>query len=329
MSLITDVKDKIFSVTKDSFDDLSIEIFRYQASQNATYQKYLFYIGIKPERVKKVAQIPFLPIEVFKNYKIITGNPNPAIIFESSGTTGTVPSRHFISDLSFYHKSIEESFKLFFGDPDQYTYLALLPSYLERKSSSLTYMMQYLMDLSKKENNGFFLYDHGKLYDKLMMLTAARQKVFLIGVSFALLDFAEKFQPDLSNIIVMETGGMKGRRKEMVREEVHDILKSSFNVQHIMSEYGMAELLSQAYAKEKGLFETPHWMKLLIRDANDPFSLIEDGQTGGINIIDLANINSCSFIATQDIGRVIADGRIEIAGRFDQSDIRGCSLMYQ
>jgi phenylacetate-coenzyme A ligase PaaK-like adenylate-forming protein len=329
MSLITGVKDRIFSADEDSFDALALEIFLYQSENNPLYKQYLSYIGIKPECIEKVAQIPFLPIELFKNHKIITGNVATEYIFESSGTTGGITSRHYISDISIYNKSIESGFRKFFGDPAEYTFLALLPSYLERKNSSLTYMMKHLMEMSKQEHNGFYLYEHDKLFDRLLLSLEQKEKVFLIGVSFALLDFAEKFQPDLSGAIVMETGGMKGRRKELIREEVHDTLKKSFQIPQIMSEYGMAELLSQAYAKENGSFETPGWMKIMIRDVNDPFSMVSDGQSGGINIIDLANINSCSFIATQDIGRMVGDGKTEIAGRFDQSDIRGCSLMYQ
>jgi phenylacetate-coenzyme A ligase PaaK-like adenylate-forming protein len=326
---LTDVKDKIFSIGKDNFDDLALQIFQKQAKENIVYKNYLGYLGIKPERIKKVAQIPFLPIELFKNHKIITGANEPQTIFESSGTTGTVPSRHFVIDVDIYNRSLMEGFAHFFGDPADYTFLALLPAYLERKASSLTYMMQFLMDISGKPDNGFYLYDHDKLVEKIERLTRQGEKIFFIGVSFGLLDFAEQYQPDLSKAIVMETGGMKGRRKELIREELHEILKKAFRSQHIMSEYGMTELLSQAYAKEQGLFETPPWMRFLIRDANDPFALLEAGQTGGLNIIDLSNINSCSFVAAQDLARQNADGRFEILGRFDNSDIRGCSLMYE
>jgi phenylacetate-coenzyme A ligase PaaK-like adenylate-forming protein len=329
MPFLTDVKDKIFSADKDSFEGLALEIFQYQSLQNPVYKQYLKYIGIKPEQVGKVAQIPFLPVELYKNHKIITGNDDFDQVFESSGTTGMIPARHYVKDIGIYHHSLLSGFRHFFGDPSEYTFLALLPSYLERKTSSLTYMMQRLMDAAPHAGNGFYLYDHEKLYFQLEELKATGQKIFFIGVSFALLDFAEKYRPDLSGTIVMETGGMKGRRKELIREEVHQILKEAFGTEQIMSEYGMAELLSQAYAKKNGLFETPPWMRFMIRDANDPFSPAEDGITGGLNVIDLANLHSCAFIATQDLSRKTPEGFFEISGRFDQSDIRGCSLMYE
>jgi len=329
MSFVTAVKDKIFSVSNNNFEPLALEIFYYQSSQNPVYKDYLHFLNINPKDLQKVDQIPFLPIELFKNHKIITGNGNPEVIFESSGTTGTIPSRHYVTDAAIYDQSLLHGFKHFFGDPEQYTFLALLPSYLERKTSSLTYMMQKLMNMSHNEDNGFYLYEHDILADKMERLIKQNKKIFFIGVSFALLDFADKHHPDLSNAIIMETGGMKGRRKELIRDELHGILKSSFNTPHIMSEYGMTELLSQAYARHDGLFEAPPWMRLMIRDANDPFAWLPSGQTGGLNIIDLSNINSCSFVATQDLARQTADGRFEIMGRFDNSDLRGCSLMYE
>ncbi len=328
MPFITPLIDEIFSVNKDSFDSLTIEIFQYQAQNNPVYSQYLDYLRINTSEVKKVAQIPFLPIELFKNHRIITGNAGPEMIFESSGTTGSIPSRHFITDLAVYRKSIEKGFRHFFGDPADYVFLALLPNYLERKNSSLVYMTQHLMELSGHNDNGFYLYEHEKLAQKIEFLSGDKRKVFFIGVSFALLDFAEQFKPDLSNAVIMETGGMKGKRKELTRPELHDELKMAFHSDHIMSEYGMAELLSQAYSLKKGIFETPAWMRFMVRDTNDPFCFLENGQTGGLNIIDLANINSCSFIATQDLGKILNDGNTEIMGRFDNSDIRGCSLMY-
>jgi len=329
MPLLTEVKDKIFSVTHNNFETLALEIFQYQAAQNPVYEQYLHFLGINPKEVKKVVQIPFLPIELFKSHRVISGSGEPQTIFESSGTTGTIPSRHFVTDLSIYNESLLKGYTHFFGDPSQYTFLALLPSYLERQTSSLTYMMQYLMDINPNGDNGFYLYDHDLLASKMAQLISEGRKIFFIGVSFALLDFADSYQPDLSNAIIMETGGMKGRRKELIRAELHQVLKSAFNAHHIMSEYGMTELLAQAYARQDGLFETPPWMKLMIRDPNDPFAWMPEGQTGGLNIIDLSNINSCSFVATQDIARQTTDGRFEIMGRFDNSDLRGCSLMYE
>jgi len=329
MSFITEVKDKIFSVDKYSFDELALVIFRYQAENNPVYQQFIKYLHIKPSEVQKVSQIPFLPISLFKDHKIITGSAEEQKVFESSGTTGSIPSRHYVTDLEMYDRSLLEGFRLFFGEPDDYVFLALLPSYLEREQSSLTYMMQKLMDISGNEGNGFYLYDHDRLASKLSEALGSGKKIFFIGVSFALLDFAEAYHPDLSKCTVVETGGMKGRHKEMIREELHAHLRTAFGVEHILSEYGMTELLSQAYAKENGLFETPPWMRLYIRDTYDPFSYLAPGNSGGINVIDLANINSCSFIATQDLGKQWADGKTEILGRFDHSDIRGCSLMYE
>jgi len=329
MPLLTPSTNGIFSAHKDSFDFLAIEIFHYQSQNNPVYKEYLGYLDINVSKVNKVSDIPFLPIELFKSHTILTNSPKVEMIFESSGTTGTIPSKHSIADLSIYQKSIEQGFRHFFGNPSDYVFVALLPSYLERNNSSLVYMVQYLMNVSGHKDNGFYLYEHDKLASAIERLSDSDKKIFFIGVSFALLDFAENHHPNLSNAIIMETGGMKGQRKELIRPELHDILKNAFHTDTIMSEYGMAELLSQAYAKKDGFFETPGWMKFLVRDVNDPFSYIEDGQTGGLNVIDLANINSCSFIATQDLGRIMDDGRIEILGRFDNSDIRGCSLMYQ
>ena len=329
MTLKTPLINKIFSVNKDSFDSLTIEIFQHQARFNPVYSLYLDYLHINRSEIKKVSQIPFLPIELFKNHRIVTGNTEPEMIFESSGTTGSVPSRHYITDISVYRKSIENGFRHFFGDPADYVFLALLPSYLERNNSSLVYMAQYLMELSGHHDNGFYLYDHEILAGKIHALSGSGKKLFFIGVSFALLDFAENYQPDLSSAVIMETGGMKGKRKELTRNELHNALKSSFHADNIMSEYGMAELLSQAYSRSDVIFETPPWMHFMVRDTNDPFAYLEDGQTGGLNVIDLANVNSCSFIATQDLGRIVSEGKTEILGRFDNSDIRGCSLMYE
>jgi phenylacetate-coenzyme A ligase PaaK-like adenylate-forming protein len=327
-SSLTEVKDKIFSVGPDTFDDLALEVFRLQARYNPVYGQYLRYLHIKPDEVKKVAQIPFLPISLFKQHQIVTGDGEARLIFESSGTTGTDTSRHYVLDEQMYIQSLSSAFDRFFGDSSSYVYFALLPSYLERQNSSLVYMVNYLMQQSREAGNGFYLYEHEKLFDALKAAKAAGQKVFFIGVSYALLDFADAYPIDLSGAVIMETGGMKGRRKEIIRPELHAVLKEKFNVRQIVSEYGMTELLSQAYALENGIFETPPWMRVMMREPNDPFSYVETGQTGGINVIDLANLYSCSFIATQDLGVAHTDDSFEVLGRFDHSDIRGCSLLY-
>jgi hypothetical protein len=272
--------------------------------------------------------IPFLPVELFRNHKIITGNSATEMIFESSGTTGISPSRHFVSDLSLYRSSFLRSFKLFYGEPEDYLIAALLPSYIEREGSSLVYMADNLIKESLNPHSGFY---NDNIEDLIITIKEAKDKnhkILLLGVSFALLDLAENHSPDLSGVIVMETGGMKGRRKEITRSELHSILKEKLNVNSVHSEYGMTELLSQAYSKENGIFYCPPWMKILIRDPQDPLTIYnKPGMTGGINIIDLANIYSCSFIATGDLGRVHDDGGFEVLGRFDNSDVRGCNLL--
>jgi hypothetical protein len=252
---------------------------------------------------------------------------SPEVAFTSSGTTGTITSSHFVTDVSWYVESFREAFALFYGDIEKYTILALLPAYLEREGSSLIYMADDLIRQSKNPDSGFFLYDHDKLYQQLKKQQEAKKPTILIGVTFALLDFIEKYTLDFPELIVMETGGMKGRRKEMIREELHEQLCRGFGVEAIQSEYGMTELLSQAYSKGEGIFNCPPWMKIIVRDTNDPMTLLNKDRTGGINVIDLANINSCSFIATQDLGKVYADNSFEVLGRFDNSDIRGCNLL--
>lgn len=332
MSGKTDFQDKIFSVNAADFDNTALEIFRFQALNNQVYCKYLEYLKVKPEEIKKVAEIPFLPIELFKTQKIFIAENErePGLVFESSGTTGIQTSRHYITDASIYKKSIAEGFQQRFGKPEEFIFLALLPSYIERGNSSLVYMMNYLMELSGTKEGGFYLDDFETLNEIIQKFKKeGKRKIFLAGVGFALLDFAEKQQPDLSGIIVMETGGMKGRRKEMIREELHNELKPAFNLDKIYSEYGMTELLSQAYTKGEKNFYCPAWMKVLIREANDPFSYAEKGASGGINVIDLANLYSCSFIATQDLGRLHSNGSFEVLGRFDNADVRGCSLLYE
>lgn len=285
------------------------------------------HLGIHPDAVSTVAAIPYLPISFFKTHEIVS-HTNPAeITFSSSGTTGMVTSKHLVTDVSVYDQSFTLAFEQFYGKIENTCFLALLPSYLEREGSSLIYMVDALIRDSKHPDSGYFLHNHKDLYHKLNELKTSGQKTILIGVTYALLDFIEKYKIDFPGLIVMETGGMKGKRKEMVREELHELLQEGFGVPAIHSEYGMTELLSQAYSKGEGIFACPPWMKILLRDTNDPLSLIDHNRTGGINVIDLANLNSCAFIATQDLGRLFPDGSFEVLGRFDNADIRGCNLL--
>jgi len=309
------------------FNKLAIEIFHYQLKTNKIYHDFVLHLYGKQPRINNYKHIPFLPIELFKTHKIASGNFEPQTVFTSSGTTGMQTSKHFVKDVSVYKNSFVKSFRCFFGNPEDYVILALLPSYLEREGSSLIFMAEELISLSKSPESGFYLNEYERLASLLQKLKNSNKKIMLLGVSFALLDLAEQFSVDFPQLIVMETGGMKGQRKEILRQELHEQLKKGFGVNRIYSEYGMTELLSQAYSKGEGIFETPPWMKILIRDANDPLSLLPDGKTGGINIIDLANLYSCSFIATRDLGKLNDSGQFEVLGRFDNSDVRGCNLM--
>lgn len=318
----------IFSIsTAGEFEEKSLQVFEFQYFNNPVYKHFCDLLGRSPAQVDKLEKIPFLPIEFFKSHKITSSEASEEIIFTSSGTTGQVKSKHFVTDLAIYEESFRRAFTNFYGSVENYAVLALLPSYLERKGSSLIYMVDDLIKKSKNPASGFYLHDLEALAQKLNELEQKQQKVLLIGVSFALLDLAEKFPLNLKHTVVMETGGMKGRRKEMIRAELHEILKQGLGVENIHSEYGMTELLSQAFAVKNGIFECPPWMKLLIRDPEDALTLLPDGKSGGINVIDLANFNSCSFIATQDLGKNLGAGKTEILGRFDNSDIRGCNLM--
>ncbi|AFD05564.1 LuxE/PaaK family acyltransferase [Solitalea canadensis] len=320
----------IFSINNtEAFDKLSLSVFAYQAETNPVYKEYLQHLKIVPNSIKRYSDIPFLPISFFKTHEVITEIQQAEIVFSSSGTTGMIQSRHLVSDVSVYTESFTKAFECFYGQPSDYCFLALLPSYLEREGSSLILMIEDLIKLSGHEKSGFFLHNHEDLYQAILEQENNGQKTILIGVTYALLDFIEKYPMKLKHTIVMETGGMKGKRKEMVREELHDILQQGFGVSEIHSEYGMTELLSQGYSDGKGIFRCPPWMKVLTRDTNDPLTLTSQTQTGGVNIIDLSNINSCSFIATQDLGKVYQDGSFEILGRFDNSDIRGCNLLVQ
>ncbi len=321
--------DTIFSIQNDSdFEQAAIKVFRHQYINNSTYQRFCNLLGTTKTSVTSIHNIPFLPIQFFKQEKITSTSSLIQKIFTSSGTTGSIVSKHYVSDLSIYEKSFRKGFAHFYGDISEYVVLALLPSYLEREGSSLVYMAEKLIEDSQQPESGFYLYNIQKLVDTLRKLITNQQKVLLLGVSFALLDLIESYSIKLNdNVIVMETGGMKGRRQEIIREELHKTLIHKLGVSKIHSEYGMTELLSQAYSKGNGVFYCPPWMKVSIRNPEDPLSNIKAGKTGGVNIIDLANINSCSFIATQDLGKVENDKSFQVIGRFDHSDIRGCNLM--
>jgi len=321
---------QIFSIRDEAdFQEVALGIFRQQAEHCAVYKAYISHLRIKPTEVRHYEAIPFLPISFFKSHKVIASTAEAPIIFSSSGTTGQVSSKHFVTDLSLYEQSYNKAFAQFYGEPDDTCILALLPSYLEREGSSLIYMVDDLLKQSKHPKSGYFLHDLVALKDTLEELKQTKQRTILIGVTYALLTFVETFQLDFPELIVMETGGMKGKRKEMIREELHQILTAGFGVAQIHSEYGMTELLSQAYSDGQGLFRCPPWMKILLRDTADPLSLVQGKKSGGINVIDLANINSCAFIATQDLGKLWPDGSFEVLGRFDNADIRGCNLLVQ
>lgn len=318
----------IFQITTDTeFEAAALKTFRFQYANNAVYRSFCEHLNTVPHQVTKPTDIPFIPIEFFKNKQLLSTTQKAEVLFTSSGTSGSLTSTHLVTDIALYEESYLTAFKRYYGAPSDFCILALLPSYLEREGSSLIYMVNDLISRSKHPKSGFFLHDTDKLKEHLEMLEASGTKTLLIGVSFALLDFCEKYLLQLKNTIIMETGGMKGRRKELIREELHDLLKKGFGVDVIHSEYGMTELLSQAYSKGNGLFTCPPWMQVLVRDTEDPFTYQPNGKTGGINVIDLANQYSCSFIATQDLGKKYDDGSFEILGRFDTSDIRGCNLM--
>lgn len=309
------------------FEQCALEAFRFQYNNISVYKEYCKELNINHHQVNSIKDIPFLPIEFFKSHYIAPAEQKVSHIFTSSGTTGSQTSKHHIVDIALYEQSFLHAFHLFYGNINNYCVLALLPSYLERSGSSLVYMANKLIKLSTNPNSGFYLNNYSELSSKMAELINNGQKVLLIGVTYALLDLAEQFPQKLSNTIIMETGGMKGKRKELIREELHNILKTAFGVNSVHSEYGMTELLSQAYSNGNGIFKTPPWMQIYIRDTYDPFSYMTHGRSGGINIIDLANINSCCFIETKDVGKLISDDTFTILGRFDDSDIRGCNLM--
>ena len=318
----------IFTISNQKqFDKMALKVFRFQYENNLVYREFCDFLKTEVQKVKTIQQIPFLPIQFFKSHSVVS-NTNPIqTTFTSSGTTGMVTSKHLVTNVSIYEESYRKGFSQFYGNIEDYVVLALLPSYLEREGSSLIHMVDDLIQLSNHPESGFYLHNYDELIEKIIQLDQSGQNVILIGVTYALLDVIEKQSFQLENTIIMETGGMKGKRKEMIREELHQQLCNGFGVKSIHSEYGMTELLSQAYSLGDGIFECPSWMQISIRDTEDALSYVKEGKTGGINVIDLANINSCSFIATQDLGKKYSNGSFGVLGRFDHSDIRGCNLM--
>lgn len=318
----------IFTISSQKqFEKIALKVFRHQYENNKVYNNFCKLLNTDVGRVKSIQQIPFLPIQFFKSHEVVSNNDPVQATFSSSGTTGMITSKHLVTNVSIYEESYRKGFADFYGNIEDYVVLALLPSYLERDGSSLIYMVEDLIKLSNRPESGFYLHNHDELIKNLIDLDNAGQNVILIGVTYALLDLIEKQKFQLKNTIIMETGGMKGKRKEMIREELHEQLCAGFGVTAIHSEYGMTELLSQAYSLGEGIFECPSWIQILLRDTEDALSYVGTGKTGGINVIDLANINSCSFIATQDLGKKYANNSFEVLGRFDNSDIRGCNLM--
>ena len=322
------MQNAVFNIQNQSdFKTCALQVFRHQFKNNAIYRSFCDLLYIHSSDVKEIEEIPFLPIQFFKSHAVLSSTQAVKETFTSSGTTGSSVSKHMVTDLSWYTKSYTKGFEYFYGPIEEYTVLGLLPNYLERDGSSLIYMVDDFIKKSNKPSSGFYLNNLTELSKTLIALDKKGEKVLLIGVTFALLDLIERQQFKLQNTIIMETGGMKGRRKEMIREELHEILCAGFGVSKIHSEYGMTELLSQGYSSGDGVFDCPPWMKILARDTEDALTMVGTNKTGGLNVIDLANYNSCSFIATQDLGKVDNNGRFEVLGRFDHSDIRGCNLM--
>lgn len=310
-----------------TFEQQALALFRQQAAENPVYKAWIEALGRDPHQVSSLEQIPFLPIRFFKEHRVMSGNWEPEAIFTSSGTTGMINSQHLVKSTADYLQRCEECFRAFYGPIENTVFLCLLPSYLEREGSSLVFMAEHFVGRSGVPDSGFYLYDYQMLYEQLLALRGSGKRVILLGVTFALLDFVERYCLEYPELIVMETGGMKGRRREMLREEVHEALTKGFGVRKIHSEYGMTELFSQAYSFGEGKFFTPDGMKILLRDVNDPFDFNPQRGYGGINVIDLANKHTCAFIETQDLGRLFPDGSFEVLGRFDNSDLRGCNLM--
>jgi len=323
---INSFQNKLFHINNQNFDEVAIELFIFQYKNNLIYKTFVDHLSVDPERVSEVSQIPFLPISFFKSHKVTAGEFVPEEIFESSGTTQLNPSKHYINDLNFYHQVSSRIFSDFFDMIQGAIIIGLLPSYLERKNSSLVSMVDYFIKISNRSESGFYLENPNTLVERLNKFKGSGKPVYLFGVTFALLDLAEKHKLDLDNLVVLETGGMKGRGRELIREELHSELRKAFNSNRISSEYGMTELLSQAYMTKEGYFKTPPWMKVKIRDINDPFSYVKNGRSGAINVIDLANIHSCAFIETEDLGVRSSEG-FKVLGRLDNSDMRGCNLL--
>lgn len=329
-NLQTVTAEEIFGIrNSNEFRELALRIFRLQAAGCPPYREYLGHLGCDPGKVSSLQEIPFLPVSLFKTRQIITGERAVEKIFRSSSTTGMIPSQHQVTDLSVYDRSLSLGFRLRYGEPSDYAILALLPSYIERGDSSLVYMAGKLMEESGREENGFYLYNHSDLYNKLAGLRIRNVRTILIGVSFALVDFASEHKITFPELIVIETGGMKNVKRELSRSEIHRIISEGFGVRNVHSEYGMTELISQAYSCSDGIFNTPPWMKILIRDLNNPFKFLPEGKRGGINVIDLANINSCSFIETGDLGVKTAGDSFEVYGRIKFSELRGCNLLLE
>lgn len=327
MKSLFEFKREIFEIKNyRHFTDLAVYAFNYQYNQNEVYREFCDLLRINPQAINQLTNIPFLPVNIFKNRKVVSGRGNIKRIFSSSTTTGQHPSYHFVKDIELYEKSLMFNFEYFYGNPSEYIILALLPSYLERQGSSLVYMVEKLMKKSAYIHNGFYLFNFEELFKKIEVLEQEKKKYILLGVSFALLDFAAQYKIPLSSGIVMETGGMKGRRKEITREQLHNIICEAFGLKSVHSEYGMTELLSQAYSLENGIYLCPPQMKVLVRDTSDPFHTMTFGK-GALNIIDLANIDSCCFISTSDLGEVYRDGSFKVLGRFDEAEVRGCNLM--
>lgn len=325
---LINLKSQIFKIRDEKhFLDMALQVFKFQYENLEVYRQYCDLIHCRKQLVFDYKDIPFLPIDFFRSYRIFISDKKADLIFSSSGTTGSQTSHHEIADIELYRKSLTKGFEYFYGNIKDYCLLALLPSYLERSGSSLVYMAKTLINLTEHPDSGFYLNDLERLSETLKRLRRTHQKTILIGVTYALMDLAKLYPLDFPDLIIMETGGMKGKKKEMVREEVHQILKKAFHCLSIHSEYGMTELLSQAYSKDRGIFYPVPWMKVLIRNMDDPLSLAPHGQTGGINVIDLANLYSCSFIAVQDIGKLYSNGGFEVMGRYDKSLVRGCNLM--
>ena len=328
MDALQKFQETIFTLSVDEFEEHALELFRWQATHNPVYRNYIHQLRINPETVGAVEQIPFLPIDFFKHHAILSAaDTSVEVVFESSGTTNDARSHHHVTDLSFYHRVSQRIFEDQFGPLSSYHILALLPSYLERKNASLVAMVEHFIQESDSPYGGFYLNDYAALVQALASTAREGRQVLLIGVTFALLQLAEAYGPDLSQVTVIETGGMKGMRKELIREEVYDILRTRTGARRLCSEYGMTELLSQAYSQEANVFRLPTWMRVLAREINDPFTWVGKETVGGMNIIDLANVHSCAFIETMDRGKVHRDGTFEVLGRLDNSDIRGCNTM--